>query len=279
MHRQLVNSAVAVCLLFSSWSIGHPASSVIEKARERAAAGLEDRIVGGSPAALAQHPWQVALALPEEPDDYRAQFCGGALISQRWVITAAHCVDRGTKPEDIAVLFGSDQLNGTGDRIGVERIEVHVDFNDSTMDSDVALIELSGAIRSQESVEIAAAEQFSTATTLAVSGWGKTSEVFGQKSEQLQVVAVPLVNNVLCNEPDSYDGEVTANMFCAGRVEGGADACQGDSGGPATIDDGGRPRLAGVVSWGRGCGQAKKYGVYTRLHSFLPWIRTTTGLQ
>jgi secreted trypsin-like serine protease len=72
---------------------------------------------------------------------------------------------------------------------------------------------------------------------------------------------------------------VTFNMFCAGKSGGGQDACQGDSGGPATIDVAGTAHLAGVVSWGKGCGQAKKYGVYTRLHMFLPWIQTTTGIQ
>lgn len=280
MCYRVVRSAVAACLLLSSWSIGHAASSPIEKARARAKAGREEvRIVGGPKVTLAQHPWQVALALPEVPNDFLAQFCGGALISQTWVITAAHCVDGGTKPEDIEILFGSDKLNQSGNRIGVERIVVHSTFDGATLDNDVALIEVSGAIRSQKSINIAAAEQLSAATALTVTGWGKTFEKFGQKSEHLRGVTIPLVTNVTCNQPESYDSKVTANMFCAGKVEGGQDACQGDSGGPATIDVAGRPHLAGVVSWGKGCGRAKKYGVYTRLHMFLPWIQTTTGFQ
>ena len=81
--------------------------------------------------------------------------------------------------------------------------------------------------------------------------------------------------NDVCNRPESYDGDITANMMCAGREEGGVDSCQGDSGGPLSTLLDGRTTLVGVVSLGEGCARRLKYGVYARVSAAAPWIAST----
>jgi secreted trypsin-like serine protease len=81
----------------------------------------------------------------------------------------------------------------------------------------------------------------------------------------------------VCNQPASYNGDILASMFCAGKTEGGVDSCQGDSGGPGSAIINGRTTLVGVVSWGDGCARRLKYGVYSRISTAAEWIATTIG--
>ena len=114
-------------------------------------------------------------------------------------------------------------------------------------------------------------------TQLYAAGWGMTEEN-GDISMTLKEVAVPLVNLDICNDADSYEGYVKEeSMFCAGYADGGIDACQGDSGGPIVELNpaGTAARLVGIISWGKGCGRANYYGVYTKISSVNDWIHRT----
>uniref|UniRef100_A0A8C6P6Q5 trypsin n=1 Tax=Nothobranchius furzeri TaxID=105023 RepID=A0A8C6P6Q5_NOTFU len=102
-----------------------------------------------------------------------------------------------------------------------------------------------------------------------ITGWGSTRES-EQERFGLVGVNVSILSSVDCNE--YYGGRVRASMFCAGKDEGGADACQGDSGGPLSCFTGTRHELAGLVSWGVGCGRAKRPGVYTKVQEHVEWI-------
>ena len=104
-----------------------------------------------------------------------------------------------------------------------------------------------------------------------MTGWGVVDDA-GNASRTLKGVELDLQTMSICNASDSYNGRVTIRMFCAGPVTGGQDSCQGDSGGPATAITNGTRRLVDVVSWGDGCAQPKRYGVYTRVSAFSDWI-------
>ena len=233
------------------------------------------RIVGGHPTTIAENPWQVAILATRVPVNAKAQFCGGSIVAPNWVLTAAHCVDQGTKPEQIAILAGTDSLlDDRVHRIAADEIIVHTAWNPNSHDFDIALLHVTESLGDRSIKGLSANQpQLSPGQQISVSGWGSLAWRDQAGSTILQKVTVPFVARDSCNKKASYDGKITNNMFCAGRDTGGADSCQGDSGGPATTVVASLPRLIGIVSWGEGCGFPKKYGVYTRVISFNDWVR------
>jgi len=96
------------------------------------------------------------------------------------------------------------------------------------------------------------------------------------KANKLQEVVVKIISTEVCNRRDWYNNDVDESMVCAGYKKGGRDSCAGDSGGPLVCRraDGGRYKLIGVVSWGEGCAEAKKPGVYAKTAAVLGWINS-----
>lgn len=239
--------------------------------------GNEPKIVGGKLAAKNAYPWQVSLGVSWIDDPYRAHFCGGTILSENWIVTAAHClVD--TAPKDIIVTAGTNELGVGGVRHNVNRIVVKSNYDPKTSNNDIALIELfkpltfAAAVKSIPVVGAASeTEQMKPGTLATVLGWGYTAEG-GSKVRDLRFVDVPVVERVTCNRPLAYDGRVTANMICAGDLVGGKDSCQGDSGGPLTVNTTTGPQLAGIVSWGEGCARPNLVGIYTRAPIYVSWI-------
>lgn len=233
------------------------------------------RIVGGVEAKPGAFPYIVSL----QADGF-GHFCGGSLIADRWVLTAAHCVDGGVD----SVLIGlHDRKNpSSAEKFTVANIYVHPKSDMSTMDYDVALLELSES-SSFKPVALNDAEisiSSSSPVLATTAGWGTTSSGSSSLPSILRQVSVPLVSKADCNAKDSYNGDITDSMLCAGYKTGGKDSCQGDSGGPLVVTQAdGTPVLAGVVSWGEGCALKNKYGVYAKVSAALDWIKTTSGIK
>lgn len=235
-------------------------------------------IVGGEEVLdLSEFPWQVALVA----DGTRNQFCGGALIAGTWVLTAAHCVDNfmiGLDPSRLDVVLGTLTFASGGEQIGVTAIHTHPEWDGGNLNFDAALLELSRAATLGAVIPIhSAGEALIDGLPVLVSGWGATSQG-GPGSDKLLFVEVPVVDTGTCNAPESYGGAITEAMFCAGFRDGGKDACQGDSGGPVAVDFGTGSTLVGVVSWGHGCAQRLKFGVYARVAEIADWVTETAGL-
>ncbi len=239
-------------------------------------------IVGGKPAdklpPAENIHWQVALV--EGDDGTRRQFCGGTLVAPNWVMTAAHCVDSvriALDPKRLDVIAGTLSYGSGGVRSNVEKIVVHPQWRKTAKryDYDAALLKLETAVTAVAPLKLAApAAPLKDGPTVRVSGWGAISEG-GPGSPDLLYVDVPVVKNDECNMKESYDGSVTAQMFCAGVRPGGLDSCQGDSGGPVMSTISGSKELVGVVSWGDGCARRLKYGVYTLVSSVSQWAADT----
>jgi transmembrane serine protease 11D len=237
------------------------------------------RIVGGHAVFIENNLWQIAMVRASVPEPRRSQFCGGSIIDDTWILTAAHCVRNAVVREDpsrVDVIAGTSQFAIGGERLKVTAIHTHPMYNESTMDHDFALLRLQSPVTQGKVIELAKENtQVSEGTTTCVTGWGATFEG-GPGSIDLLGAEVPIVSTDECNRPESYNGDVTASMMCAGKKEGGVDSCQGDSGGPLSTLVEGRPTLIGVVSFGEGCARRLKYGIYSRVSMVAPWIASTT---
>lgn len=234
---------------------------------------ITPRIVGGTLATATDNPFQVALLIKSTANNAAAQFCGGTLYKANYVITAAHCSDFVTASQ-VQVLTGTRRLDGSGVRRNVTRIVIHPSWNPATFDSDVAVWQLSTSATGIPLASLASADP-AVGTNLLATGWGALSEG-GSSPIDLRKVSLPLVSRTNCNDANSYNGDITAQMLCAGRDSGGIDTCQGDSGGPLARGS----VLTGITSWGTGCARPNLFGVYTRISntSIRNFITSIAGL-
>jgi secreted trypsin-like serine protease len=236
---------------------------------------LDPRIIGGSPADIKDAPWQVALVFGKYKDPFRAQFCGGSVISNDWVVTAAHCVVNDSvnrTAANVAIVANTTFYNTGGDRIDVTEIRVHEKYDPQSNDYDIALLKLASHPARLTPVGLPnSGDALPAGTNMIVTGWGALRE--GSPGTAYLISAnIPVISNQTCNEAVSYNGAITDNMICAGLRSGGLDSCQGDSGGPAVALSGDAKLLVGIVSFGEGCARRDKYGVYTNVRIFRPWI-------
>uniref|UniRef100_H2SPL7 Prothrombin n=1 Tax=Takifugu rubripes TaxID=31033 RepID=H2SPL7_TAKRU len=253
----------------------------------------EKRIVGGDEAEVASAPWQVML-YKRSPQEL---LCGASLISNEWVLTAAHCIlyppwNKNFSASDILVRLGKHNRakfeQGIEKIMVVDLIIVHPKYNwKENLNRDIALLHLRRPIPFSNVIHPICLPNKKVARMLMttgfkgrVTGWGNLKESFDPAARnlptKLQQIHLPIVEEDVCRSSTSI--RITDNMFCAGyKPEDNkrGDACEGDSGGPFVMKhpEENRWYQMGIVSWGEGCDRDGKYGFYTHVFRMTKWMR------
>lgn len=259
--------------------------------------GITTQIVGGVDADIKNFPFM--LALGRYSDEGFAQFCGASLISNRYVLTAAHCLAEQTL-ENVRVLIGSSKLSDEARvLLEVEQAIVHPQYVQTKYGYDVALLKLKERIELKdnfytiEPVTPDLKELVAEGAMTTITGWGALyfDAPVETAPDTLRVVHSRIFNHEACRKVYAENREVGElqnfeTQLCSGVPEGGVDGCQGDSGGPllvrGAIEGKERWLLAGATSWGNGCAFEGFPGIWADISVLYPWIaanaREETGV-
>ncbi|XP_077376524.1 chymotrypsin B-like [Festucalex cinctus] len=225
------------------------------------------RIVNGEEAVPHSWPWQVSL---QQSNGFH--FCGGSLINENWVVTAAHC---NVKTYHRVVAGEHDKGYGSNEAVQVLRpakVFTHPQWNPRTINNDIALIKLTSPARLGTNVSpvclAEATDDFAPGRTCVTSGWGLTRYNAPSTPNKLQQAALPLLSNEQCKR--HWGSNISSVMICAGAD--GATSCMGDSGGPLVCEKDNAWTLVGIVSWGSSRCSTTTPAVYARVTALRGWV-------
>ncbi|XP_067204778.1 serine protease filzig [Linepithema humile] len=245
------------------------------------------KIVGGKGAQFGEWPWQVLVREATWLGLFTKNKCGGVLITDKYVITAAHC-QPGFLASLVAV-FGEFDISGELEprrsvTKNVRRVIVNRGYDPATFENDLALLELESPVQFDEHIVPICMPNDGidfTGRMATVTGWGRLKYNGGVPSV-LQEVQVPIMENAVCQEMFQTGGHsklILESFLCAGYANGQKDSCEGDSGGPLVMErPDGRWFLVGTVSHGIKCASPYLPGVYMRTTYFKPWLHSITGV-
>nr|ACF70480.1 serine proteinase [Rhodnius prolixus] len=244
------------------------------------------RIVGGQPSDLGAWPWLAVLGYRSNRNPTTQWLCGGALVTSRHIVTAAHCTRHPSLSLFKVRLGELDLDNNVNDGanpidVNIERTIVHPSYNPQKYTDDIAVLKLQNEVPFSRNIQPICLPTTSELREMSltkkfpfVAGWGSV-QFKGPSLTALQEVQVPVVENEECRRAYKAKGaDIISRQLCAGFALGGKDACQGDSGGPLMLPHAGSYYLIGVVSYGFRCAEAGFPGIYSRVTSLFKLDRT-----
>jgi len=270
-----VDSLFAVTMIKTLALVLCTVGAVLAQQRLPCSCGVENvsgRIIGGSETRPNRYPWMVALVQPNQP---RRQFCGGTLISDRHVLTAAHCFDQ-TNESGVHVVVGAHRLSqvNPASTIPVARILRHEAWNPQIMKNDITILVLARPVTFSDTVRPAClpTQQMTQLNNFFVTGWGSLHPTQPVASDALMEVASPEIDINTCAR--RWQGVSTQTQICGGQY--GRNSCRGDSGGPLASRVNGRVYHTGIVSFGPQVCANGDPAIYTRVSAYIPWINQRT---
>ncbi|XP_034947316.1 trypsin-like [Chelonus insularis] len=245
----------------------------------------ETKIVGGSEAKKGDFPHQASLQWGIPPLVAYKHFCGGSILSNKWILTAGHCVKAVPSYGSFVVKVGKHAIIETeiGEQVSiVTATYVHLNYTGGVAPYDIALLKLKTALvlnKAVSPIQLPKPNALPTGNTI-LSGWGSISgNSTAVMPAKLQTAILPIVSLSICKqavEKLTGPSPLHETNVCTGPLTGGYSACNGDSGGPLIIKNGNRSEVVGVVSWGIiPCGSKGAPSVYTRVSAFIDWILIT----
>lgn len=249
--------------------------------------GPSSQIVGGEETQPLEFPWQISLQQILTPGGDWEHVCGGALINDQYIATAAHCVEDDPTPSEYRVKVGEHRLyqDDPHERlVEISEVTIHPKRNADTENYDYAILKLEtpldfgGADSALMPVCLPDENQSFQGQTCTATGWGFTKDK-GEISPVLRKVDLPILPFEQCKK--DYKGDATIvkkTMICAGYEEGGKATCEGDSGGPLQCArEDGRYVLVGSTSFGEACAEPHKPPVFSRVSTQVEWYRSVAG--
>ncbi|CAI6366493.1 unnamed protein product [Macrosiphum euphorbiae] len=244
-------------------------------------------IVGGTKAKPKEFPHMALLGYGDIADEQKLWGCGGSLISNKWILSAAHCtVNSGrtvswARLGDLNIYSEPDDARPVDYKI-VERV-VHPNYNSTYVYNDIALFRLEEEVKFSAHVRpvcLNTVQKLSFKVATAT-GWGRTSTNGPISPDLLKVDLSPIsIDHCKYSYPQSSNprinfGIMEDSMICAGDIRNGSDTCTGDSGGPLQVHHPNYSCMSsqiGITSFGKYCGNRDTPGVYTRVSNYVPWI-------
>ncbi|EFX75606.1 hypothetical protein DAPPUDRAFT_26576, partial [Daphnia pulex] len=237
------------------------------------------RIVGG--VTSVKNAWPFAVSLMAKG----RHFCGGSLLDNQHILTAAHCVATLSSNEvaGVEVILGLHTLKPMDAQVvrrKLRRVVRHKGYHAANFFNDIAILKMDSPVKFSSTISpvclpSAGTRDLYVNKDAVVVGWGALQEDGKLLPISLQEVTVKVQTNAECQKSYQHDapGGINNDMLCAAYPK--KDSCMGDSGGPLVIQTSpGSPWIqVGIVSWGIGCGRAEFPGVYVRTTSFLEWIQ------
>uniref|UniRef100_H2Y821 Peptidase S1 domain-containing protein n=1 Tax=Ciona savignyi TaxID=51511 RepID=H2Y821_CIOSA len=232
------------------------------------------RIVGGNEAKPGSWPWHAALV----DSSSSLPFCGGSIISPRAILTAAHCLERLSRPSSVKVYVGRYAAAGNAGEalMNVVEITIHPKYDPVTLDNDIAILRLEKSIVYTSTIRPICYNDFGVVTegtTCVATGFGQLQSNSDLYQTMLNQVRLPVMSYAECRRAYAGLYIIKKKHICIGSIQGAEGPCKGDSGGPLVCLIGESTwHQVGITSFGNECGSPRYPGVYTRVPYYADWI-------